>query len=45
VHRIFEEVLDQLAAEDRGEVGVVVGEAVFLGVEQLDIAGEGLAGR
>ena len=43
VHRIFEQVLDQLAADHRGEVLVGIGEDVLLGIEVIDLAGEGLA--
>ena len=45
VHRVFEQVLDQLAAEHGGEVLVGVGEAVLLGVEEIDVALEGFAAR
>ena len=43
VHRIFEQVLDQLAAEHRGEVSVGVRKAILLRVEMIDVALEGLA--
>ena len=45
VHGIFEQVLDQLAAEHRGEVLVGIRKAVLLGVELIDLAVEGLALR
>ena len=43
VHRVFEQMLDQFAAEHRGEMSVGVGKAVLLGVEVVDVAVEGLA--
>jgi len=43
VHGIFEQVLDEFAAEDGREVLVGVREAVLLGVEVVDVAGEGFA--
>ena len=38
VHRVFEQVLDQLAAEHGGEVAVGIREDVLLGVEVIDVA-------
>ena len=38
VHRVFEQVLDQLAAEHRGEVRVGIRKRVLLGVEVIDLA-------
>ena len=45
VHRVFEEVLDQFAADHRGEVGVGIRKHVLLGIEVIDLAREGLAVR
>ncbi len=38
VHGIARQVLEQLAADDRGEAGVGVGIDVLLGVEQVNVA-------
>jgi hypothetical protein len=43
VHRVREQVLDQLAAQHRGEMFVGIRKAVLLGVEMIDVALERLA--
>jgi len=43
MHRVFEEVLDQFAADYGGEVSVGIGEHVLLRVEVIDLALERFA--
>ena len=42
---IFGQMLHQLAAQDRGEIAVVVRKAVLFGVEEIHVAMELLARR
>ncbi len=43
VHRIGGQMLDQFTAEDGIERGVRVGKDIALGIEVIDVAGEGFA--